>query len=85
MSNAARKARKKAGIQFSKPAKVGTPPHVREIPQVFKRGGFGRVLGMWPSNRAQAKIARRYGAATQLAPSDYIAVPRTTAPTSPLV
>jgi hypothetical protein len=34
MSTAARKARKKAGIQFSKPAKVGTPFFDRES---FKR------------------------------------------------
>lgn len=84
MSNAARKARKKAGIQFSKPAKVGTPPHERAIPEVFKRDGFLGVLGMWPSNRAKAKIARRHGPWKQVAPNLYIAAPHTAAPTSPL-
>jgi hypothetical protein len=29
MSNTARKARKTAGIKFSKPAKIGTPPEER--------------------------------------------------------
>ena len=60
MSNTARKARKKAGIQFSKPAKVGTPPYERAIPEVRKKHPlFGP--GLFPSNRAMKKTVRRYG------------------------
>lgn len=84
MSTAARKARKKAGIPFSKPAKVGTPPHERFVQDVLKKGVFG-VLGMYPSNRAKAKIARRYGPWRKVGDGVYVAPPYTPAPTSPLV
>ena len=39
MATTARKARKRAGIQFSKPAKVGTPIEERAIPFVQEKNG----------------------------------------------
>jgi hypothetical protein len=56
MGNAARKARKRAGIKFSKPAKVATPLEDRSIPAVTKKTPFGMVTGQ--SNRAVAKLVR---------------------------
>lgn len=58
MSTAARKARKRAGIQFQHPVKVGTPIEQRAVPAVYKRDSvFG--LGNYPSNRAQTKLANQ--------------------------
>lgn len=39
MANTERKARKRAGIKFTKPAKVGTPLLERVIPTVHDRNG----------------------------------------------
>ena len=58
MSNAARKARKRAGEKFVKAPKVGTPIELRAIPQVMKHDPvFG--YGVFPSNRAAKKVADR--------------------------
>jgi hypothetical protein len=58
MSNTARKARKRARVQFEKPAKVGTPIDERAIPQVTRMDAvFG--YGVHPSNRAKKKVADR--------------------------
>jgi hypothetical protein len=56
MSTAARKARKRAGVQFTHPTKVGTPIEDRALPVVRKY-----VRGAWitgTSNRAAAKAQR---------------------------
>lgn len=50
MSTAARKARKRAGIRFEKPAKVGTPVMQRSVPLVMDGSGM-----LWPSKRARRK------------------------------
>ena len=62
MSNTARKARKRAGIRFEKPAKVGTPREERWVQLVWKRGPLG-TLGLYPSARAQKRIRRQQDAA----------------------
>ena len=52
MSNAARKARKRSGEKFTKPAKVGTPLEQRKIEPVFDRASGS----MHPSRRQYRKI-----------------------------
>jgi hypothetical protein len=59
MSNTARKARKRAGIKFSKPARIATPLEDRSIPAVTDKNG--RVKGpdvTHMSNRAVMRLAR---------------------------
>lgn len=62
MSNAARKARKRAGIKFVKPAKVGTPLEDRHVPLVLKKGPDGN-LGWHESTRALRRLKRHKDAA----------------------
>lgn len=73
MSTTARKARKREGIQFQHPVKVATPPHARFVPTVLKKLTDDGVLGHFPSNRAMAKIVRRYGEPAPTGSTDLIA------------
>jgi hypothetical protein len=59
MGHAERKARKRAGIKFSKPAKVATALEDRSIPAVTDKNG--RIRGAdvtHMSNRAVKRLAR---------------------------
>jgi len=59
MANAERKARKRAGIKFSKPEKIGTPLEERSIPAVTDRQGRAKgPLVPHASNRAIMRLAR---------------------------
>ncbi|MFE4469516.1 hypothetical protein ACFRFH_11940 [Leifsonia sp. NPDC056824] len=56
MGHRERKARKRAGIKFSKPAKVGTPLELRAINTVTKK--VDEVLMTVPSGRGKKRIKR---------------------------
>lgn len=58
MSTAARKARKRAGIPFSKPAKVGTPPEERSYVNGTVPGPAGTKHDGMPRSRSTKKVAR---------------------------
>lgn len=57
MSNTQRKARKKAGIQFKRTPKVGTPLDERAVPVVQKT--IRNIPTTGQSNRAAKKISDR--------------------------
>lgn len=57
MGNAARKARKREGIKFTKPQKVGTPPINRNIDVVKRERSGATVIDI--SNRKAKKIYER--------------------------
>ena len=54
MSNAARKARKRAGVPFVKPAKVGTP-------SLLRVSVYMRPDGVFRKPKQQQRRARRAG------------------------
>ena len=56
MSNTDRKARKRAGIKFSKTAKVLTPPDERVVPEAVDRNG--RTSGPTVSHISKRALKR---------------------------
>lgn len=59
MANTERKARKRAGIQFTKPAKIGTPLSERAIPFVMDSNGKpSGVAVQHPSKRYAKKLQK---------------------------
>ncbi len=61
MGNTERKARKRAGIPFVHPVKVGTARSDRAVPQVRKK--VDGIFGIFPSNRAMKRLKQQQDAA----------------------
>lgn len=78
MSNAARKARKRAGIPFEKPAKRGTRIVDRIIPLVQKKGPKGPYVEQ--SHRAAKRNWLHYQASQGLGYVRYDPVAKTVKP-----
>lgn len=65
MANTDRKARKRAGIPFTKTSKVLTPPEERSVPEVYDRNGRKSGISfLHPSKRALARREKQNEART---------------------